>query len=200
MNTYYVYAYLRENNTPYYIGKGTGNRAWKHVKRDVTHPPTDPSRIVILESNLSESSAFNIEKELIARYGRIDLGTGILRNRTNGGDGAAGIKRQRLVCPHCKTECDPGNFKRFHGDNCIGIRVKTNFPGRGFGERKQCPHCNATVDPGNYKKYHGDNCSAIKERTPLPKQQCPHCKRFIGGNNYKRFHGDRCKLLSTNLN
>ena len=89
VNNYYVYMYLREDGTPYYVGKGKGNRAYKKSDR-VILPPNDKSRIKIVLTNLTEEQAFVNEKYFIAWYGRKDNNTGILRNLTDGGEGSSG--------------------------------------------------------------------------------------------------------------
>jgi len=86
---YYVYSYLREDYSPYYIGKGSGNRAYTKGPKEVK-PPKDRSRVKIIKESLTEEESFDVEKLYILVFGRIDLGTGILRNKTDGGDGASG--------------------------------------------------------------------------------------------------------------
>ena len=87
---FYTYAYLRKDRTPYYIGKGTGTRLYS--KNHNISPPKDKSRIILLKQNLTEEEAFKHEIYMIAVFGRKDLGTGILYNMTNGGEGTSGMK------------------------------------------------------------------------------------------------------------
>jgi hypothetical protein len=89
-NRFYTYAYLREDKTPYYIGKGTNYRAFDRKRKGIK-PPSDKSKIILLKKNLTEEESFRHEIYMIAVFGRKDLGTGILQNKTNGGDGPSGI-------------------------------------------------------------------------------------------------------------
>jgi hypothetical protein len=90
-NNFYVYAYLRKNGTPYYIGKGSKYRAWtKHKGISV---PKEKSRIVIMEHNLTNIGSLALERFYIRWYGRKNNNTGILRNLTDGGEGTIGIIR-----------------------------------------------------------------------------------------------------------
>ena len=91
---YYTYAWLREDGTPYYIGKGKGNRAYiKHYRSKVSggfFSPPERDRIVILKDNLTSEQAYKHEIYMIGVFGRKDNNTGILRNLTDGGEGGLG--------------------------------------------------------------------------------------------------------------
>ena len=114
MKKYYTYAYLRKDGTPYYIGKGKGNRAYGNHKGYVFVPPTD--RVLIIKQNLTEEEAFKHEIYMIAVFGRKDLGTGILWNRTNGGDGTSGT----ILTEKTRSKMSQGrmgNKNHFYGRN-----------------------------------------------------------------------------------
>jgi len=86
---FYVYMWLREDGTPYYVGKGSGRRAYrKHRVGKV--PPMNRTVFYIAKD---ESEAFEIEVALIWYYGREDLGLGCILNLTDGGEGVSGSGR-----------------------------------------------------------------------------------------------------------
>lgn len=90
MKQFYSYLWLREDGTPYYVGKGFGDRAF--VSRGhKTHCPKEHSRILICPAE-TEAEAFASELVMIDLFGRKDLGTGYLRNFTDGGEGRAGYQ------------------------------------------------------------------------------------------------------------
>lgn len=105
---FYVYVYRdprpAKNNQPVYVGKGTGDRDLSHWSKGSHNKPFQDFLSHIKQRGLvalcqrvfetdSEAAAFAKEVELIALYGRRDLGMGTLFNLTDGGEGGSGTVR-----------------------------------------------------------------------------------------------------------
>jgi hypothetical protein len=115
MASFYAYLWLREDRTPYYAGKGCGNRAFIKGIGHRQYPPEDRSRILIFPT-VSEAAAFALERALIRFFGRKDRSAGCLRNVTNGGEGISGYKhrpeaRMRMAQSRIGNTCGVGSVR-----------------------------------------------------------------------------------------
>lgn len=112
MNIYYVYFYLREDFTPYYVGKGKNKRAW--TKREGIKIPKDKSKIILVKTELTEIQSFILERYYIRWFGRKDNGTGILRNMTDGAEGVSGshVNKGRKFSEEHKKKLSEKRFGR----------------------------------------------------------------------------------------
>ena len=187
-NTYYVYAYLRNKDsktakagTPYYIGKGNGIRYKAKHRIPV---PRDRTKIVFLERNLTELGAYAIERRMIGWYGRKDINTGILLNRTSGGEGGGNPPSRKGVVVSVEVRLQiskslkgrpspkkgkpgalkgrPSPFKGTTRIPAVPKGSKNPKVGDALRGRKQsqivCPHCNKAGGAGAMKLWHFDNC------------------------------------------
>jgi len=102
INNFYVYEIQYPDGTPFYVGKGKGKRMYIHLKKNddknklkqniinkIRRNGNEPITITVV-NDLTEDKAYEIEKSLITHYGRRNIGTGILSNLTDGGEGVSG--------------------------------------------------------------------------------------------------------------
>lgn len=212
-NIFYVYAYLRDitslfAGTPYYIGKGTGSRAF--VKHHNARAPLNRKRIVMLKENISEQAALDFEKFLIAWYGRKDLSTGILINVTDGGEG--------LRNPSAEIRKKMANAKR---NESAETRKKRSISAKNRPRRPTTEETKQKISLANKGKTRSaeakEKISAAKKGKPRsaeanakssaglkgkkkPVAVCPHCNATGGISAMHRWHFEKCKFNQENQN
>jgi len=109
MNPYYIYGLKDPRLTPaatFYIGKGTGIRAWQHTLNiDSTRKGRRIADIVaaglevittVLADDLTESQALKLEAELISAFGTETTGGSLTNSVVPSG---AAVARKGLVVP-----------------------------------------------------------------------------------------------------
>ena len=176
---FYVYLYLREDTTPYYVGKGHGIRAWTKGRGEIGKPTTS-DRIYILTDNLTESEAFALEIITIALYGRKDISTGILRNKTDGGEGAAGY--------------------RFSPEQCVarGPAISKAKKGVPLTEEHRRSLSIAHTGKPSPKKGVKQSLAEVEAKKLVlkglvyPIVMCPNCNKMGAGPVMRRYHFDKC--------
>lgn len=140
---YYTYIYNDEHGTPYYVGKGVGNRCFNRCRHRVPIPPKEFIQFFYFDF---EWEANECEIELIAFFKRQSEG-GLLTNISTGGPGSPGYtrphaKRWKVIMPDgevhvlqglhmfCKehniiqgrlSECASGKRKHYKGIKCFRL-------------------------------------------------------------------------------
>lgn len=201
MPQYYVYAYIRGEDsltakagTPYYIGKGKKTRAYRHGDKESTPAPKDKQCIVFLETNLTNTGAFALERRMIKWYGRVDTGTGILRNRTAGGEGGSGVvasqeTKDKISAALIGKKKVP--MKQSTKD--ILSAINAGKPGANK-DRIFSEEIRKNMSAGQIGKKSGKKGKTTgTHKNPAARITCIHCNKEGHISLMKRYHLDNCK-------
>lgn len=150
---YYTYIHATPDGDVFYVGKGKGRRVYsmrdRHYLWRRRLEKEGGITMKIVEYFDSEQEAFEAEMQLIEKYKKEGCD---LVNLTDGGNGPNGAKQSPetvakkskalrgykhdiLTCPHCGTKGGATSIKRWHFDNCSGVRPEYKIRTTVLGKR-----------------------------------------------------------------
>jgi hypothetical protein len=93
--------YTKKDNTLFYVGISKSISTRRHLRKDrneIWQKIVNESGFSceIVHKNISMKEAIELEKKYISKYGRIDNNTGILANKTDGGEWVYGITQDSI--------------------------------------------------------------------------------------------------------
>lgn len=136
---YVIYRHLKPNGETFYIGIGAKRRAfakesrnsfWNNIVSKYKY------EVQILKSDLTWEDACELEITLINWYGRRDIGTGILANMSDGGEGSPGHivsaetrekqRQAKLGMKFSKERCDAMSKARIGKKMSLESRINSS--------------------------------------------------------------------------
>lgn len=138
---YYTYTHSTPDGRVFYVGKGTGHRAYSTNKRPIIWrnivEENKGLTIKIIETFENENDAYDHEKSLIKYHTNngADLinktmgGAGVLgycfteKDRQHKRDLMLGYKHATITCPKCGFTGGITATKRWHFEKCRGLKV-----------------------------------------------------------------------------
>ena len=194
MKQYYTYIYKDplKNMEPFYIGKGCDSRSHHHLigrydtpymnnkiqkmKREGNKPEIEIINVTC------ENTALRLEQFLISKYGRRDLGTGMLLNMTTGGENSSPGEETRKKYSIRMM----GNSYRKGKKATLETKERLSLGKLGNKNRLGIPHTTEIR-------------MLISERTSLAllgisklKMSCINCKKVVGGHSNLIQHYRKC--------
>lgn len=204
-NKFYVYQLrLESSENPFYVGKGCGRRIYAHFQERSLKFKNRKNGIIksaalrgekvvkeILIADIDEARAYSIEKFLVSKYGRLDIGTGILANHTEGGDGIIGYKQKPFSEEH-KRKISASLKGRIPS---IEAKLKLSLANTG---REVTSETRAKLSKSNSGKIRTDShCKNISDAVKnIDKVKCEYCDALTSPATHARYHGDKCKHAS----
>jgi hypothetical protein len=178
-NNYYVYIILdplenyefsigdlKFNSKPFYIGYGKNNRVNEHLhKRELNRNCHKSCKIksiintgnipiiIKIKENLSFEDANNLEIKYISLFGRIDKGTGILTNHTDGGQGT----KNKILSEESKKKISKSHMGILHTEESK-LKMSLKHKGKILSDITKKKISESMKEEGNpfYGKKHND--------------------------------------------